>query len=568
MLTNEEEKPFKEILYLLLERVRATKAAFYLLEPSGSFGLVTAYGFGRTDRLAEKVARGDALAAQIFERREPAYVNEIASAGRLAPLMDASSSARMLTAPLYLNSRIVGILDVRDKAGRVPFGPDDVKEVQDVLRRLALKVNALPRFAQPVVAVSVDEDQTFAGSNRSRGSPLRMEVAPAPVLVAGPMGGATGTAPLEEPPATYLPTGTARAARLVEELLSKPVPTRPAGTRGPSQREIGFYKVYLETALAFPDVEAAALTSVTPRDFVTSVVSRRPLSPQLDAGLAENLDRVFSRSGAGFALPESRTIAALRPHEKDEPVVPDEIAAVQSSVLAATAEDVAILSLLFRHGPGAEDRESLRALHTLLKNSLAEIREAARYRDAFRGLVNKLLEPGLKRYAALKTHSFNVGRMARKFAAHLSLSPPDIEQITVAGILHDIGMKDLNYDELYAKRALTDEERNLVREHPRIGAFLLADVPWPYEIVPLVKHHHERWDGAGYPDGLRAEQIPVGARIIHLCEAFDAMTSPSSYRAVISVYQALDIMESKGGTQFDPELAPAFKKMVEGMKSS
>jgi HD-GYP domain-containing protein (c-di-GMP phosphodiesterase class II) len=566
MLTSDEEKPFKEVLYLLLEKVRATKAAFYLLEPNGTFGLVTQYGFSRTDKLAERVQRSDPLANTIYEKREPAYVNEIKQAGRLASLMEASSSTRMLTAPLYLNSRIVGILDVRDKAGRVPFAAEDVAAVQDVLRRLALKVHAIPRFAQPVVAAAIEEDTTFAGSNRPRGSPLRMEMASAPVLVAGPMGGASGTAPLEEISTAFLPTGTARAARLVEELLAKPVPTRPAGTRGPSQREVGFYKVYLETALAFPDVEAAALTSVTPRDLVTSVASKRPLSYEADAALAENVDRVFARSGAAFPFPESRTVAALKAHETDQPITREEIAAVQSSILVATPDDVAILTLLFRYGPGAEDREALRSLHTLLKSSLAEIREAARYRDAFRGLVNKLLEPGLKRFSALKTHSFNVGRMARKLAAHVGLTPPEIEQITVAGILHDIGMKDLNYDEIYTKRSLTDEERSLVREHPRIGAFLLADVPWPYDIVPLVKHHHERWDGAGYPDGLRAEQIPFGARVIHLCEAFDAMTSPSSYRAVISVYQALDIMESKGGTQFDPELAPAFKKMVEGMK--
>jgi hypothetical protein len=567
MLTSDEEKPFKEILYLLLEKVRATKAAFYLAEPNGAFGLVTQYGFSRTDRLADRVHRTDGLAQQIYERREPAYVNDIKSAGRLIPIMEAASSARMLTAPLYLNSRIVGILDVRDKAGRVPFAPEDVTVVQEVLRRLAIKTHSMPRFSQPAVEVPLEEEQTFVGANRARGSPLRMEVAPAAVLVAGTMGGATGTAPLEEPSTAFLPTGTARAARLVEELLGKPVPTRPAGVRGPSQREVGFTKVYLETCLAFPGVEAAALTSVNARDVVTSVVSRRPLAPELDEAIAENVDRVFGRSGAAFPMPEPRTLAAHRAHESDEPIAQADIAAVQSSVLVATSDDVAILTFLFRHGPGVEDRESLRALHTLLKSSLSEIREAARYRDAFRGLVNKLLEPGLKRYAALKTHSFNVGRMARKFAAHLSLSPPEIEQITVAAILHDVGMKDLNYDELYSKRALTDEERALAREHPRVGAFLISDVPWPYEIVPLVKHHHERWDGAGYPDGLQAEQIPFGARVIHLCEAFDAMTSPSSYRAVISVYQALDIMESKGGTQFDPELAPAFKKMVEAMKT-
>ena len=148
MVTSDEEKPFKEVLYLLLEKARATKAAFYLLEPNGAFGLVTQYGFGRTDRLADRVQRTDPLAQHIYERREPSYVNEPKSAGRLLPIMEAASSTRMLTAPLYLNNRIVGILDVRDKAGRVPFGAEDVAAVQDVLRRLALKVHAIPRFAQ------------------------------------------------------------------------------------------------------------------------------------------------------------------------------------------------------------------------------------------------------------------------------------------------------------------------------------------------------------------------------------------------------------------------------------
>jgi hypothetical protein len=564
-MTNEEEKPFKEVLYLLLEKIRATKAAFYLLDPTGVFSLVTQYGFGRTDRLAERVYRTDPLAVQIYERREPAYVNDPRSAGRLAAIMEGASSTRMLTAPLYLNSRIVGILDVREKAGRAPFAPEDVPLVQEVLRRLAMKTHALPRFAQPVVAVMVDDEPTYSGSNKARGSPLRMEVAPPTVLVPSPSGGASSAAPLQEPSSTFLPTGTARAARLVEELLARPVPTRPSGIRVVSPREGAFTRVSLEGCLAFPGVLCAAHTAVTPLSILTTVVARRPLSPELDAALAESVERVFARADASFALPEERIVVPPAAPQSDEPLPREEIGAVQSSVLSAAPDEVALLTILFGHG--GEDRESVRAVHTLLKGALAEIREAARYRDAFRGLVNKLLEPGLKRYPALKTHSFNVGRMARKMAAHVGLPPFEIEQITVAAILHDVGMRELNYDEIYTKRALAEDERNLVREHPRVGALLLAEVPWPYDVVPLVKHHHERWDGAGYPDGLAGEQIPFGARIIHLCEAFDAMTSPSSYRAVISTHQALDILESKGGTQFDPDLAGAFKKLVESIKT-
>jgi len=152
--------------------------------------------------------------------------------------------------------------------------------------------------------------------------------------------------------------------------------------------------------------------------------------------------------------------------------------------------------------------------------------------------------------------------MARKLAAQLGVTPMEVEQITVAGILHDVGMRELNYDLIYTKRALTEEEMALVRQHPRVGAFLVEDIPWPYPIAPLIRHHHERWDGGGYPDGLKGDEIPLGARLIHLCEAFDAMTSPTSYRAVLSDYQAIDILDSKAGTQFDPDLTPEFKRMV------
>jgi HD-GYP domain-containing protein (c-di-GMP phosphodiesterase class II) len=264
-------------------------------------------------------------------------------------------------------------------------------------------------------------------------------------------------------------------------------------------------------------------------------------------------------------MPGRQTFKPLDlPVTEPRPLKRSEVAAIQSSVLAAAPESVVVFSLLFRHGPAPEGREALRNVHVILKNALSEVRSEARFREAYRGLVNKLIEPGLRRRSALKAHSFTVGRMARKLASRIGLGAMEIEQITVAAILHDIGIGELNYDDLYTKRSLNEEELKLLRLHPRVGAFIVDEIPWPYPIGPLVRHHHERWDGSGYPDGLRAEQIPLGARIIHLCEAFDAMTSPTSYRAVLPHDQALDILVSKAGTQFDPELAPEFRKMVEG----
>jgi hypothetical protein len=367
-----------------------------------------------------------------------------------------------------------------------------------------------------------------------------------------------------ELPLDHLPSTTARAMRLVEERLSTPAVKAPA--RGSdTTTDAGLYRLFLETLIRLPDVELAAITYIEPHDMTVWLAGRRPLGEDAEPAIVESVVKIFSRAGAKFGLPAVRNLVPVSPPGalSTTPLRKAEIAAIQSSVLSVEPAEVGVLTLVFRSGPGGEDREGLKTAHLLVKTSLAEIRGASLYREAYRGLVNNLLEPGLKRYSALKTHSFNVARISRRLASFLSLSPTEVEQVTVAGVLHDVGMRELNYEELYTKRSLSEAEQKLIREHPRTGSFLVEQIPWPYPVAPLVRFHHERWDGAGYPDGLSGEAIPFGARLIHVCEAFDAMTSPTSYRSVLSATQAVEIIVSKAGTQFDPQIAPALKKMLE-----
>lgn len=561
-----DDLPLREVLYLLLEKVRATKAALYLLEANGGFRLATSYGFSRTDRVPEVHRRGDPLPTFVFEHREPHLVNDVRQAGKLAELMESASSTRILTAPLYIDGRIVGILDVRDKASREPFVGDDAAWVQEVLRRLAGPVRQLPQFRESVVEASESSifEQTGAFDATPRGAAQAAMYAYEPARPAA--GGSAPPPPPSGPELAYdhLPSTTERAQRLVAERLTLAGgkgPARPAG--GLSDNVV--LRLGLDALLQLPDVEAAAVSAFEPAALKVFVASARPLSEDAEGALVENLGKVFARAQAPFAVPAVRSVEPLfRPAGEAAPLRRSEIAAIQSSVLSSSADEVTVFSLVFRAGPWASNRDGLKGVHALVKGALSEIRAGLRYREGYRGLVNKLLEPGLKRYGALKAHSFNVGRMARRLAAAVGLPASAVEQVTVAAILHDVGLRELNYEELHARRSLTETELKLVREHPRVGAFLVDEVPWPYPVAPLVRHHHERWDGAGYPDGLAGEQIPVGSRIIHLCEAFDAMTSSTSYRPVLSPAQALEILLSKAGTQFDPELAPAFKRMLEG----
>ncbi len=573
MLAPEEEKYYQDFLTVVAQKWRPAKAAFYTLDPGGAvFRLKAQFGFTRGDRIPERLGRNEPLVNQIYEHREPTFINNVNHAGRLADTMIQSTSTRMLVAPLYLDGRIMGLVDLRDKAGRVAFSQDDVTELADLLRRFALEIRRVndaragglilqeppPVIERPLEATDRPPPMPSSLEKTSGFTTSQLQVSGTFRRVAPP-------APAPEPVETALQGVATRLLRLVEETLSRGGTQRLAAPPGGglSAREAEFVQLYLPSCLNYDEVEVAAVSSFQPAGGTVAISSRRPLEADVLPALLENLEKIFAKTAVPFGFAHEPVVRTLDSPGEGRPVRRADIAAIQSSVLDSAPDGVVLFSLLYRHGPNPEAREALRSAHVVLRNVLAGTRGETRFREAYRGLVNKLIEPGLLRRTALKTHSFNVGRMARKLAAQIGVAPMEVEQITVAAILHDVGMRELSYDTLYAKRALTDEELTLLKTHPRVGAYLVEDIAWPYPVAPLIRHHHERWDGGGYPDGLRGEQIPLGSRIIHLCEAFDAMTAPTSYRAVLSDYQALDIIESKAGTQFDPELAPEFKRMVE-----
>jgi response regulator RpfG family c-di-GMP phosphodiesterase len=115
---------------------------------------------------------------------------------------------------------------------------------------------------------------------------------------------------------------------------------------------------------------------------------------------------------------------------------------------------------------------------------------------------------------------------------------------------------------LSGRRPLDLQELTIVREHAAVGASLLARIEFPYPIATLVRHHHERFDGTGYPDRLAGDKIPLGSRVIAIAEAYDAMVSAHSYRSPIPRDAALDTISGKGGTQFDPELSRRFCELI------
>jgi HD-GYP domain-containing protein (c-di-GMP phosphodiesterase class II) len=149
--------------------------------------------------------------------------------------------------------------------------------------------------------------------------------------------------------------------------------------------------------------------------------------------------------------------------------------------------------------------------------------------------------------------------LARRIAPELVTTP----NLGYGFFLHDIGKVGVPEQILCKKGPLTGEEWTVMRNHPVVGAQIIAPITFLNGAVELIRHHHERFDGGGYPDGLRAEEIPLAARIFAVADSFDAMTSDRPYRGAMRVDRALAEIDGGAGTQFDPEVVRVFVRMIE-----
>ncbi|UCF68250.1 MAG: HD domain-containing protein, partial [Acidobacteriota bacterium] len=155
-------------------------------------------------------------------------------------------------------------------------------------------------------------------------------------------------------------------------------------------------------------------------------------------------------------------------------------------------------------------------------------------------------------------HLRRVQAYAVGLAELVGVEEETLEAIRAAALLHDVGKLAVPDYIINKPGPLSAAERKKVETYPRIGAEILSKVDFPYPVVPIIRHHRERWDGSGYPDGLAGEQIPLGARIINLADCADAMRSPRPWRSPLSNQETLRSLENKSGSDFDPNLVALF----------
>ena len=226
-----------------------------------------------------------------------------------------------------------------------------------------------------------------------------------------------------------------------------------------------------------------------------------------------------------------------------------------------------VCAIVFTHGPAgrrfvASDMSLVEALLSFCGDLVRKCRLTEELRGMSMNLVRALVSAIDQKDAYTSGHSNRVGQFAKLLGAALGMDNEELQMLEWAALLHDAGKIGIRDDVLKKPGKLTTEELEHIREHPVRSHELVRRVPQLKASMDGIRHHHERYDGSGYPDGLAGEDIPLQARVILVADVFDALTTSRSYRAAFDVETALDIMRQEAGRVSDPALVSLFEEII------
>jgi putative nucleotidyltransferase with HDIG domain len=221
-----------------------------------------------------------------------------------------------------------------------------------------------------------------------------------------------------------------------------------------------------------------------------------------------------------------------------------------------------------REALGAREREAAQK-ERQLERYAADLREtfkrerarALELRRSYTATVSALSNAVEARDAYTGAHAERVAAYGIEISRAVGLPTADMPRLEFGFLLHDIGKVAIPDAILYKPEALTAEERALMQQHPLIGAEIVGRVEFLAGAVEVVRSHHERWDGRGYPDGLAGEEIPLPARAFAVADVLDALTTDRPYRPASSLAVAREMITAESGTQFDPRVVEAFNAL-------
>ncbi|MGH2747853.1 MAG: GAF and HD-GYP domain-containing protein [Actinomycetota bacterium] len=226
-----------------------------------------------------------------------------------------------------------------------------------------------------------------------------------------------------------------------------------------------------------------------------------------------------------------------------------------------TVEAYRVQDRPFRH----DDGQQVEVLCAFASNSYSRIQLASKLETHYTETIAALMSALEARDPYTEAHTGRISDMALALAVAMQVPVEVRRAVKLGAILHDVGKIGISDTILSKTGPLTEEEWTVMRTHPEIGERMLEKIDFVRPALPIIKHHHERWDGEGYPAGLQGEMIPVGARIVAVCDAFDAMTSDRPYRRALPAEEASRRLLACAGTQFDPACAALLVDVISKM---
>jgi len=545
----ELQTKLKEILYDCAVEIRATKAALYLLGSDARFELITEYGFrgviraaaDRTDPVVDRCGRG----------RTPFFVNGLNTEPRFSQVMFESTTDRLLGAPIYLRGHLVGFIDMRDKAGKTPFEAADLPKAQRIAERIGEQFNNRNVFGQRFITLSEAPEKTATVPPPEVKAPLA-----APQVQPQTSAPKPSLWPAEKPTSTNVP----RLSTLIIEARGNAeriaVPDSPPTIAEP---ELATIRELLRSMLLIPGTVVASVSAYGHMGGVQELTSRAALTDEAKNVLQSKLNLWLTKRGeaGGFV----KTNVNLPFGTQDAPITPAQIQKVFTAPLAVDSMRGLYLTVVFAGTPDRAAHELLAAFHAQLQIAIEHSLSRNAMQATRARIAEALIEPDFTSYPELRRHSEDVVSRVETFARFLSLSPADTETARIVALVHDVGMRLLDYDRLYRKRDLSADELSILREHAAVGAAIVEPL-LGNEIARAVLSHHERWDGRGYPNELHGDDIPRSARIVQICDVYETMIAADSYAPAEPLDRAASKIAQAAGTQFDPELAKRFVDML------
>lgn len=565
----EELRPkLKEVLYDCAVEIRATKAALYVFDGTSRYELVTEYGF--RGGIRQSTDTNDPIVDRCGRGRTPFYVNGLAAEPRFSSLLYESSTDRLLVAPLYSRGKLIGLVDMRDKAAKQPFESSDVPKAQSIADRIVELLAELNIFGHRFIALSkLSGPQQAAPVEHSVGGSANVSAQP-PVRDLPRIATPVAAAPVPARAASVAPAAPPPVRAHVPSLATLVIDARTAASRivaatpeSISETELSAVREVLRSVLLIPGAIAATFSAFGHLGGVQEIAGRSSMTEDAKNLLQSKLNVWLTRRGeaGGFV----RT-SVLTPFGTSGPAITaNDVQKVFTAPLSVGALRGLYLTVAFTGNPDRVAHELMAVLHGHLQLVIEHSMQRGALGSLRSRVAEQIAEPEFSSFPDLRRHAEAVAKLSESFARFLAWAPAEVESARIVGLVHDAGMRLLDYERLYRKRDLTQEELGFLREHPTVSAAIVQPLLGD-EIARAVLCHHERVDGRGYPNELHGDEIPLLSRVVQICDAWVAMTDPETYKTPESSESALATITRSAGSQFDAELARRFVEMMRAVR--